>query len=196
MSLYFITFLYGKLFLFFTGREIEILVSSGIVNEDALTFAHTFDLVLEVAPQLAIDPFVLLLDGDRATWQAAKHKFRNVVIVLCLFHASENMKRRFGPICRNCPRKNNTQSSTADETTNVVRWIQCQSPECNKWRKLKEKTEYPSTFVCSEVDYTAKLYDCDTPQDDDFQDGSLETSSSSEVRYCYSLLCSHSMVLP
>lgn len=54
-------------------------------------FAHTFDLVLEVAPQLATDVFVLLLDGDRATWQAAKHKFKNVVIVLSLFHAREKM---------------------------------------------------------------------------------------------------------
>lgn len=51
----------------FSGREIEILVSSGIVSEDASTFAHTFDLVLEVAPQLVTDIFVLLLDGDRAT---------------------------------------------------------------------------------------------------------------------------------
>ena len=171
-----------------TGREIEILVSSGIVSEDALTFAHTFDLVLEVVPQLAIDPFVLLLDGDRATWQAAKHKFRNVVIVLCLFHASENMKKRFGPLCKNCPVKKNAQSSSADDTTNVVRWIQCQSPECNKWRKLKVETEYPSAFVCSEAEYTATPCDCDSPQDDDFPDGSLETSSSSEVLHYYSFL--------
>ena len=176
--------------MFFTGREIEILVSSGIVSEDALTFAHTFDLVLEVAPQLATDAFVLLLDGDRATWQAAKHKFRNVVIVLCLFHASENMRKRFGPLCRNCPRKNNTQSSTDDNTTNAVQWIQCQSPECNKWRRLKDGTEYPCAFVCSDVDCVATPCDCDTPQDDDFQPGSLETSSSSEVRYRYSFLYS------
>ena len=84
----------------FTGREIEILVSSGIVSKDARTFAHTFDLVLDVAPQLANDVFVLLLDGDRANWQAAKHKFKIVVIVLGLFHASENMRKRFGPLCR------------------------------------------------------------------------------------------------
>ena len=56
--------------------------------------------MLEVAPQLATDVFVLLLDEDRATWQAAKEKFQKVVIVLCLFHTSGNTKKRFGPICR------------------------------------------------------------------------------------------------
>ena len=60
-------------------------MSSGIVSEDAHTFAHTFDLVLQVAPQLASDPFLLLLDGDRATWQA---------VLL-----GENMRKRFGPMC-------------------------------------------------------------------------------------------------
>ena len=173
--------IYGLLLSFFTGREIEILVSSGIVSENALTFAHTFDLVLEVAPQLATDTFVLLLDGDKATWQAAKHKFRNVVIVLCLFHASENMRKRFGPLCKNCTRKNTTQSSTSDDTANVEQWIQCQNPECNKWRKLKEVSEYPTAFVCSDVDDSVTPCTCDTPQDEDFDNREAETSSSSEV---------------
>ena len=61
-------------------------MSSGFVSEDAHTFAHTFDFVLQVAPQLASDPFLLLLDGDRATWQA---------VLL-----GENMRKRFGPMCK------------------------------------------------------------------------------------------------
>ena len=126
---------------------------------------------------------MLLLDGDRATWQAAKHKFYNVVIVLCLFHASENMRKRFGPLCKNCPRKNNIKNDTTDNMANIVQWIQCQNPECNKWRKLKEEVEYPTSFVCSDVYCTPTSCDCDTPQDEDFPDGSLETSSSSEVLY-------------
>lgn len=144
-------------------------MSSGIVSEDALTFAHTFDLVLEVAPQLATDIFVLLLDGDRATWQAAKHKFKNVVIVLCLFHASENMKKRFGPLCRSG--RGVSQSST-DDITNASpsRWIQCQNPSCNKWRKLPESIEYPVEFHCTGVTWSPNSIDCDTPQDETFND--------------------------
>jgi CW-type Zinc Finger len=148
-------------------------VSSGIVSEDALTFAHTFDLVLEVAPQLATDVFVLLLDGDRATWQAAKHKFRNVVIVLCLFHASENMKKRFGPLCRSG--RGVTNSSTVDNANpSLSRWIQCQNPDCSKWRKLPDNVDYPVEFHCAEVTWSANSINCDTPQDEDFKDQTEE----------------------
>ena len=158
-------------------------MSSGIVSEDAHTFGHTFDLVLEVAPQLATDVFVLLLDGDRATWQAAKQKFENVVIILCLFHASENMKKRFGPICRSF--RGASQSSTNDSPPNLSRWIQCQNSACCKWRKLSDSVEYPSEFYCTEVTWSANSIDCDTPQDENFNDESDDKHVIlSEVLYC------------
>ena len=59
---------------------------------------------------------------NRATWQAVKRKFKNVIIMSFLFHASENMRKRFGPLCRsrqkhsgpNCSReKSGTQSHVA-----------------------------------------------------------------------------------
>ena len=164
-------------------------MSSGIVSEDAHTFGHTFDLVLEVAPQLATDVFVLLLDGDRATWQAAKQKFQNVVIVLCLFHASENMKKRFGPICRSF--RGVGQSSTDDiGNPSQLRWIQCQNSACCKWRKLPDSLEYPEVFCCTEVTWSANSINCDTPQDEDFDDKADDKQvMQSEVLYCTVLHC-------
>ena len=139
------------------------------MSEDTATFAHTFDLVLEVVPQLATDVFVLLLDGDSATLQAAKHKFRNVVIVLCLFHASENMRKRFGPLCRNYQsgNRNSTNSSAEAQPT---RWIQCQNSDCNKWRQLAEGADYPTQFCCSDMTMNRAVITCDILQDEEFPD--------------------------
>jgi hypothetical protein len=81
-------------------RDVEIVVTAGITHEDGHTFKHIFDLVLFLFRELEDSIFVLLLDGDRATWQAAKTCFPNCVIILCLYHASVNMKKRMGPACR------------------------------------------------------------------------------------------------
>lgn len=99
------------------------------------------DLVLEVAPQLATDVFVPLLNGVCATWQAAEHKFRNVVIVL---------NRQFGPLCRSG--RSNTQSSAGViDSPRKMRWILCENSFCNKCRKLPESIEYPVDFLCLEI---------------------------------------------
>ena len=57
----------------------EILVAAAIGNEDTRTLEFIFDFVNSVCPQLITDVFVLLVDGDRATWLAARNKFEKVL---------------------------------------------------------------------------------------------------------------------
>ena len=63
----------------YTGGGIEIVVAAAITNEDSRTFEFIFDFVLTLCPQLSTVAFVLLVDGDRATWLAARNKFQKVL---------------------------------------------------------------------------------------------------------------------
>lgn len=60
------------------GGDVEIVVAAAITNEDCRTFEFIFDFVLTLIPQLSTASFVLLVDGDRATWLAARNKFLKV----------------------------------------------------------------------------------------------------------------------
>lgn len=64
-----------------------MLVAAAITKEDSRTFEFIFDFVLTVCPQLSAVFFVLLLDGDWATWLAARNKFQRVwyliIFILC-----------------------------------------------------------------------------------------------------------------
>ena len=105
---------------------------------------------------MATAVFVLLLDGDKATWNSARKKFQGCKIVLCAFHAAENMKKRFGPLCK----KN---LSLSEDPTIASRWIQCQNSGCEKWREIKENDNFPLNFICD----TSGIHGvtCETPQD-------------------------------
>lgn len=79
MSAIFFQFTFLKHFINLTaGGDIEILVAAAITKEDARTFEFIFDFVLTICPQLSSAVFVLLVDGDRATWLAARVKFEQV----------------------------------------------------------------------------------------------------------------------
>lgn len=62
-----------------TGGGIEMVVAAAITHEDSRTFEFIFDFVLTLCPQLSTVAFVLLVDGDRATWLAARNKFQKVL---------------------------------------------------------------------------------------------------------------------
>ena len=104
---------------------------------------------------MATAVFVLLLDGDKATWNSARKKFQGCKIVFCAFHAAENMKKRFGPLCK----KN---LSLSEDLAIASRWIQCQDSGCEKWCEIKENDNFPLNFTCD----TSGIHGvtCETPQ--------------------------------
>ena len=80
------------------GHEAFVVVASAITHEDTATFVNEMDLLLNLYPTLKYDNWVLIVDGDPAKFKAARIKFENVRIILCLYHATENVKKHFGRI--------------------------------------------------------------------------------------------------
>lgn len=132
------------------------MLTTAITNENIRTFDHVFQQVLVVAPHLAFAVFVLLLDGDKATWYSAPRYFKNVVIILCAYHATQNFKRRLGCLCKDG--KDNVLLPLA----NKVRWIQCQENDCGKWGKISHDAVIPT-------DFTITFVTCECPQDETCQ---------------------------
>lgn len=60
-------------------------MAAAITKEDIRTFEFIFDYTLQICPQLSTSVFVLLVDGDRATWAAARKKFQKVCDLHLLF---------------------------------------------------------------------------------------------------------------
>jgi hypothetical protein len=60
------------------GGDVEIVVAAAITSEDCRTFEFISDFVLTICPQFSTAVFVLLFDGERATWLAARNKFPKV----------------------------------------------------------------------------------------------------------------------
>lgn len=54
--------------------------------------------MLDSYPTLKYDTWVLVVDGDPAKFKAARLMFENVRIILCLYHATENVKKHLA-IC-------------------------------------------------------------------------------------------------
>lgn len=75
------------------------MVASAITQEDTATFMNEMDVLLDLYPSLKVDNWVLIVDGDPAKFKAARLKFDNVRIILCLYHATENIKKHFSPMC-------------------------------------------------------------------------------------------------
>ena len=51
------------------------------------------DLLLDLYPTLEYDTWVLVVGRDPAKFKATRLKFENVRIILCLYHATENVKK-------------------------------------------------------------------------------------------------------
>jgi hypothetical protein len=81
------------------GHEAFVIVASAITQEDTETFKNEMDVLLDLHPSLKDDNWVLIVDGDPAKFKAARIKFQRVRIILCLYHATENIKKHFGRMC-------------------------------------------------------------------------------------------------
>lgn len=81
------------------GHEAIVVVASAITQEDTETFLNEMDLLLELYPNLKSDNWVLIVDGDPAKFKAARLRFDRVHIILCLYHATENVKKHLGHMC-------------------------------------------------------------------------------------------------
>ena len=81
------------------GHEAFVIVASAITQEDTATFVNEMDVLLDLYPSLKYDNWVLIVDGDPAKFKAARIQFQRVKIILCLYHATENIKKHFGRMC-------------------------------------------------------------------------------------------------
>jgi hypothetical protein len=81
------------------GHDAFVVVASAITQEDTATFMNEMDVLLDLYPSLKVDNWVLIVDGDPAKFKAARLQFDKVHIILCLYHATENIKRHFGRMC-------------------------------------------------------------------------------------------------
>jgi hypothetical protein len=81
------------------SHEAFVVVASAITHEDTGTFLNEMDLLLDLFPRLRFDNWVLIVDGDQAKFKAARLRFERVRIILCLYHATENVKKHLGHIC-------------------------------------------------------------------------------------------------
>lgn len=81
------------------GHEAFVIVASAITQEDAETFKNEMDVLLDLYPSLKDDNWVLIVDGDPAKFKAARIKFERVRLILCLYHAMENIKKHFARMC-------------------------------------------------------------------------------------------------
>lgn len=136
------------------GHEIELVLASGIHHEDQVTFEHQFDLLIKLYPEMEEKHFVLILDGDQANWAAARAKFRNVTLILCIFHSRENFKKRFGRLCR--PSKSRSTSETL--------WIQCEA--CDKWRQIASEVVLSNSNFKCEDNTDIKFANCSIKEED------------------------------
>ena len=64
--------------------------------EESLPHRILYD---DLYPSLKYDNWVLIVDGDPAKFKAARIQFQRVRIILCLYHATENIKKHFGHTC-------------------------------------------------------------------------------------------------
>jgi hypothetical protein len=168
------------------SHQAFVMSSSLITHEDIETFEFEIDVLLTKYPYLADDKFVLIVDGDRAKWHAARAKFKNVTIIVCLYHMSENIKAHFGPMCkRSAKSKQSTASKEAATTEDGAIdenaalspakidlesdcWIQCEA--CEKWRKVSQSfnsNDFLKQFTCVQNNWDS-FNSCDIEEQECF----------------------------
>jgi len=163
-------------------HKIYTLCVSAIKHEDTVTFVQEARFLLIYYPELAEERFVLIVDGDKAKWAAARLMFPLVLLLMCVYHGSECFKRKFGPICRSTPRALSTSiqppafqqvNSPSDDM-----WIACD--KCNKWRLLEDNfdiTQYSNrSFFCSDISLN-----CSVPSSSTFEVDSAVSSTDSTL---------------
>jgi hypothetical protein len=82
------------------SRKLDLLCASLIKHEDIATFVTQLEFLVSIYPELGSKKLVFFVDGDQAMWGAIRRVLPEAFIVLCLYHSSENMKSRFGPLVR------------------------------------------------------------------------------------------------
>ena len=74
-----------------------VLTTMALTREDFRTFEWELQFLKETFSDLFDDGvFVVIVDGDIAKINAFKTIFPEAIIILCLYHSSENFKKRFG----------------------------------------------------------------------------------------------------
>ena len=147
-------------------RDIKMLTATAIQHEDRATFCHEFGFLLSIYPELKSKRFVLILDGDQAKWAAARDSFEKVILILCIYHSRENMKKRFGPLCRSKPSV--AGASIAEPFDDATRslWIQCELECCQKWRRLPIGISPPESYHCGQGGWLGDTSDCTQPEEE------------------------------
>jgi hypothetical protein len=170
---------------------LALLCTGFLLKEDGRTFEFILDFLVTLCSYLATKKFVLLVDGDRALWLAARIRFLCVIIILCAYHASENFRKRLGPMITSFRIKRKARDlaianaanveSTATaasvesckdtpaedhEETVICRWVQCIM--CNRYRRIPHEVTPPSAYECSETFWDRSITSCQDPQDTSF----------------------------
>jgi hypothetical protein len=202
--------------------KVNLISTTALQKEDAFTFKAEARHVKRMYPSLGTDVFVLLVDGDAAKIAAARAVFSNVVIILCLYHSSENAKAHLRPLMRSQHRLGVITSSSGgvtgaaaaaddgevDEEVTVEGddvededvknyFIQC--IECSKWRTLEHEAfcgaSPPINFCCSDA---PSGWTCDTPQDElvmSFLSGEDSTTMRQVMSVCLPVLSLRATIL-
>lgn len=124
----------------FLYLAVYILAISLMVHEDIETFSFECKFIVKLYPQLVYNKFVLLVDGDAAKISASRSIFNAVVIILCLFHATANIKKHFTPFLRN---KTKFKTSATSQTNVSSNKLEDQQPAVGY-----EESEVAETIEC------------------------------------------------
>lgn len=161
------------------GHEAFVVVASAITHEDTAIFMNEMDVLLDLYPHLQYDNWVLIVDGDPAKFKAARLKFQKVRIILCLYHATENIKKHLGHLCLTSKADTSGDTPPAELSTvyysliqlystdvqlSKSRWIQCD--DCSKWRRLCDDAVFPDAFICSSLGPTNAYNCCEADAED------------------------------
>lgn len=90
--------------------------------------------------------------------------------------------------------------STVDEgmpAQAVANWVQCENPNCLKWRKLPWHVDVdllPEKFFCKDNVWNPKCQSCDTPEDDwDMDDAPIKFDASATEEHNFEVGGEHSV---
>jgi len=139
-------------------HKAHILTTTVLKHEDSRTFVHEIEFLLEMFPEIEFMAIVVILDGDSAKFLAVRTKLKLAVIILCLYHSSENFKKRFG-----AAGKSYRKGAQIAEDDIPVYYAKCVT--CSRYREVGkavlEDVELMQRVVCSDLSRT-----CEEDSDD------------------------------